>query len=93
MPSRYRKAYPITGGHSYEIRSIPWATWHQAHTRAALDDVGMRTVCIRLLEYYADHGLPVGYEAPEPPPQRASTVARRERVARARRGVPITRGG
>ncbi len=58
FPSTYNKLYPQDEGHDYLIRGIPTRVWTLATNRAEADDVAYRVMIIRLLEYYADHGMP-----------------------------------
>ena len=53
LPSRYSHEYPVHGGHSYLIRSIPRPIWDRARKRAHAEQRAIRVVLIRALEQYA----------------------------------------
>jgi hypothetical protein len=42
----------------YPLRNVPPDLWASVKSRAALDQMSIRSVVIDLLRYYTQHGLP-----------------------------------
>lgn len=57
-PTRqYSDEYPVIGGHSYMIRSVPVKTWRAVdRRRKAEGGRSVRTIIIKLLERYEAEG-------------------------------------
>lgn len=64
LPTSYSKEFPIEGGHSYLLRGIPKAIWDAAMDRADEEDRSIRDIAIRMMKYYAKHGVPPEVDGP-----------------------------
>lgn len=61
---------------TYLLRDVADDLWKRVKVRAARDEISIREVILRLLTYYAKHGLPEYPHTPGPGVRRPSSLAR-----------------
>lgn len=69
LPTTYSRDFPVEGGHSYLVRGLPQAIWDAVIDRVDEEDRSVRDVVIRMLKYYAKHGVPAEVDGPVQPPK------------------------